>query len=241
MAISVQRVVNLDPDVVLVAGSNDHLQSRGLLNALIDRSTPSSEALGEAIMTLLSAMTEAEKLIRHCFARQLVRVIFVLSPSYASLPELLQFVCAMVVLLAVGRLDLVISAPNREMDPNLNYPLRSELPAIWSVISNATHGFKDHSTTRIDEGLGLELSNFGRLLKMRPGVGDENRLVQRLENNLWFRQTDYMRNETEDLVRRNALSTEEDLKAMVLRTKPHTNSWLYLSLRLCALRQDAFE
>ena len=42
-------------------------------------------------------------------------------------------------------------------------------------------------------------------------------------------------------MRRNALSTEEDLKAMALRTKPHTIPWLYLSHRLCALGQDAFD
>ena len=34
---------------------------------------------------------------------------------------------------------------------------------------------------------------------------------------------------------------EEDLSAMALRTKPHTNPWLYLSPRLCALGQDAFD
>ena len=90
--ISVQRVVNVDPEVVITAGSNDHLQSRGLLNALIDGSTPSSEVVGEAIMTIFYAMLEAEKSIRHCFARQLVKVIFVLSPGYASLPEPLHFV-----------------------------------------------------------------------------------------------------------------------------------------------------
>ena len=64
MAIIVQIVVNVDPEVVIIAGSNDHLQSRGLLNALIDGFTPTSETVGEAIMTLLSAMLEAEKSIR---------------------------------------------------------------------------------------------------------------------------------------------------------------------------------
>ena len=114
---------------MIVPGSNDHLQSRELLNAHIDGSTPSSEAVGEETMTLLFAMTEAEKSIRQCFARQLVKDIFVLSPGYASLSKPLQFVCVMVVLLAEGRLDVVISAPNRQMDPNLYYPLRSELSA----------------------------------------------------------------------------------------------------------------
>ena len=128
------------------------------------------------------------------------------------------------------------------MDPSFCYPYRSELPAIWSDISNAIQGFKDLSTTRIvlDEGLGLELSKLGQLLKLRPGLGDEHQLVQQLANRLWFRQTDYVRDERGNLVRRNSLSTEEDLKAMALRTKPHTNLWLYLPPRLCASGQDAF-
>ena len=189
MAISVQRLVNVDPEVVIIAGSNDHLQSRELLNALIDGSTTSLEAVGEAIMTLLSAMTEAKKSIRQCFERQLVKVIFVLSPSDASLPKPLQIVYAMVVLLAEGQFDVMISAPNRQVDPKLYYPFRSVLPAIWSHTSNAIQGFKDHSTTRVvlDERLGLELSKFGRLLKMRRGVGDEHRLVQPLKT--WWGET----------------------------------------------------
>ena len=164
MAISVQRVVNVDPVVARITGSNDLLQSRGLLNALTNGSTPSSEAIGEAIMKLLSAKLEAEKLIRHCFTRQLVKVIFVLSPGYALLPAPLQFVYAMVVLLAEGRFDVMIPAPDRKVDTSLYYPFRSELPAIWSDISSAIHGFKDHRSTRVvlDEGLGFELSNFCR-------------------------------------------------------------------------------
>ena len=68
-------------------------------------------------------------------------------------------------------------------------------------------------------------------MKMRPGVGDEHRLEQRLGNKSWFWQTDYVRDERGNLVRRKALSTEEDLKAMALRTKPYANLWLYLSPR----------
>ena len=90
MAISVQRVVNVDPEVVIIAGSNDHLQSMGLLNALVDGSVPSSEAMGEAIMTLLSALLEAERSIRQSFARQLVKIIFVLSSGYVLLSEPVQ-------------------------------------------------------------------------------------------------------------------------------------------------------
>ena len=94
--------------MVIIAGSNNILQSKEVLNALIDGSTPSS--------TLLSAMTEAEKSIRQSFARQMVKVIFVLFPEYTSLSEPLQFVYAMVVLLAEGQFDV----PNRQVDPSLD-------------------------------------------------------------------------------------------------------------------------
>ena len=134
---------------------------------------------------------------------------------------------------------MMIPAPNRHLDPSFYYPYRSKLPAIWSDISNAIQRFKDQCTTRVvlDELLGLELSNFGRLLKLKPGVGDEHQLVKQLANNLW---TDYVRDERGNLVRRNALSTEEELKAMALTIKPHTNLRLYLSPRLCALGIGCF-
>ena len=50
----------MEAQVIVVAGSNDHLQSRGLLSRLTDRSIPSNKVIGEAIMTLLSAMAEVE-------------------------------------------------------------------------------------------------------------------------------------------------------------------------------------
>ena len=53
-------------------------------------------------MTLLSAMVEAVRSIRRSFARQLVKIIFVLSPGHALLPEPLQFVYVMVVMLVEG-------------------------------------------------------------------------------------------------------------------------------------------
>ena len=56
MTISVRRAISMDPQVIVIAGSNDHLQSRGLLSRLTDGSIPSNEVIGEAIMTLLSAI-----------------------------------------------------------------------------------------------------------------------------------------------------------------------------------------
>ena len=92
-----------------------------------------------------------------------------------------------------------------------------------------------------DEVPGLELSNFARLLKLRPGIDDDHLLVQQVANDFWFRQMDYAENEQGRTVRKNMTLAEEDLKALALRTKPHINSWLYLSPRFCTLGEDAFE
>ena len=65
---------------------------------------------------------------------------------------------------------MIISAPNREVEMENLRPLRAELPAVWSDISNAMRGFKDHSLHMLvlDKVLGLELSNFSRQLKLKP-------------------------------------------------------------------------
>ena len=85
----------------------------------------------------------------------------------------------------------------------------------------------------LDEVLGLELSNFARLLKSRLGVDDDHFLVQQEADDLWFRQMDHAENEQGRTVRKNM--------ALALRSKPHTNAWLYLSPRLCTLGEDAFK
>ena len=134
--------------MIIIAGSNDHLQSRGLLYRLTDESIPSNKIMREAIMTFLSAMTEVESSVQRHFTRNVLKIIFVLSPGYATLPEPLQFVYTMVTTLAERRRNVIIPAPNKIVDPNSYYPLRLELPAAWTDISNAIQGFKDCSTTR---------------------------------------------------------------------------------------------
>ena len=232
MMISVRKVVSMEPQVKVVSGSNDHLQSRGLLSRLTDGSIPSNEVIGEAIMTLLSAMADVESSVQRRFTQNVVKVIFELSPGYATLPEPLQFVYTMVTTIAEERFSVIIPAPNRTVDPNNYYPSRSELPVFWADISKAIQGFEDCSTTIrlvLDEVLGLELSNFARLLKLKLGVDDDHFLVQQVADDLWFRQMDYAENEQGRTVRKNMTSAEEDLMALALRTKPHNNSWLYLS------------
>ena len=211
MMISVRRVVSMEPQVIVVAGSIDHLQSRGLLSRLTDGSIPSNEVIGEAIMTLLSAMAEVGAAAKQGFTQNVVKVVFVLSPGYAALPEPLQFVYTMVTTIAEGRFNMIIPAPNRVVDPDNYYPSRSELPAVWADISNAIRGLRDCSTTRLvlDGVLGLELSNFPRLLKLRPGVDDNHLLVQRVADDLWFRQMDQAENEQVRTVRKNMTSAEE--------------------------------
>ena len=188
-------------------------------------------------------MTEVQTRVPQRFTKNAVKVVFVLSPGYAELPEPLQFVYTMGTTLAEGRFDLIIPAPNRSVNHNFYCLRSSELPAVWADISNAIQGFEEHSKTRLvlDEILVLELSYFARFLKPRPGVDDDHVLVQQVANDIWFRQVDHVKNAQERMVSRNLKSSEEDLMALALRSKPHTKSWLYLSPRVCTLGEDAFE
>ena len=99
---------------------------------------------------------------------------------------------AIVALLSEGKYDVIISALNREVEMENLRPLRAELPAVWLDISNAMRGFKDHSLHMpvLDEVLGLELSNFSRHFKLKPGIDDDHRVIVAMLNDLWFRGMD---------------------------------------------------
>ena len=118
--------------------------------------------------------------------------------------------------------------------------LRAELPAVWSDISNAMRGFKDYSlhVLVLDEVLGLELSNFSRQLKLKPGTDDDHRVIVAMSNDLWLRGMDI---KEEGERRKNSKDTRAHLEAMVLRTKPEANQWLHLTPRVASLGADAFE
>ena len=118
------------------------------------------------------------------------KAVFALSPGYAHLPNGLKFVYAMVALLSEGKFDVIISAPNREIEVENLRPFRAELPAAWSDISNAMRGFKDHSLHMqvLDETLGLELSSFNPQLKLKPGINDDHRVIVAMSNDLWLRR-----------------------------------------------------
>ena len=166
--------------------------------------------------------------------------MFALSPGYAHLPDGLKIVYAMVALFSEWKYDVIMSAPNRGIEMKNLRPLRAELPAVWSDISNAMRGFKDHSLhiLVLDEVLGFEMYKFSQQLKLKPGIDDDHPVTVAMSNDPWFRG---MAIKEEGESRKNSKETRAHLEAMVLRTKPEANRWLHLTPRIAALGTDAFE
>ena len=119
-------------------------------------------------------------------------------------------------------------------------PLRIELPAVWSDISNAMRGFKDHSLHMLvlDEVLGLEQCNFSRQLKLKPGIHDNHRVIVGMSMDLWFSE---MKIKEEGEKRQNSKETKAHLEALVLRANPEANKWLQWTPRIAVLGMGAFE
>ena len=184
LAIGVQRQTDMNPITIVFAGINDHLHSRGFLSRLRDPTT-AENAVWPAIKDILESMGEVvEATKKGSFTKVTPRIVFALSPGYAHLPDGLKFVYAIVTLLSERKYDVIISAPNRMIEMENLRPLKAELPAVWSDISNAMRGFKDHALHMLvlDEVLGLELSNFSRQLKLKPGIDDDHRVIAAMSN-----------------------------------------------------------
>ena len=239
LAIGVQRETGMNPITIVFAGINDHLHGRGFLSRLRDPTT-AENAVWPAIKDILESMGEVVEATKEGSFVASIVIVFALSPGYAHLPYGLKFVYAIVTLLSGRKYDVIISAPNRMIEMENLRPLKAELPAEWSEISNAMRGFKDHALHMLvlDEVLGLELSNFSRQLKLKPGIDDDHRVIAAMSNDLWFRAMEVTGENTR---RKNSLETRAHLEAMVLRTKPEANQWLHLNPRVAALGADAFE
>ena len=241
LAIGVQRQTDMNPITIVFAGINDHLHTRDFLSRLRDP-TMAENAVWPAIKDILESMGELVDATKEgSFTKVTPRIVFALSPGYAHLPDGLKFVYAIVTLLSERNNDVIISVPNRMIEMENLRPLKAELPAVWSDISNAMRGFKDHALhiLVLDEVLGLlELSNFSRQLKLKPGIDDDHRVIAAMSNDLWFRAMEVTGENTR---RKNSLETRAHLEAMVLRTKPEANQWLHLNPRVAALVADAFE
>ena len=148
MAIGVQRQTDMNPITIVFAGINHHLHSRGFLSRLREPTT-AENAVWPAIKDILESMGEVLDAMKEgSFTKTTPRVVFALSPGYAYLPNGLKFVYAIVALLSEGKYDVIISAPNRMIEMENLRPLRAELPAVWSDISNALRGFKDQRSSR---------------------------------------------------------------------------------------------
>ena len=215
LAIGVQRQTDMNPITIVFAGINDHLHSRGFLSRLRDP-TRAENAVWPAIKDILESMGEVVDATKErSFTRVTPRVVFALSPEYAHLPDGLKFVYANVTLLSERKYDVIISAPNRMIEMENLRPLNAELPAVWSYYSNAMRGFKDHALHMLvlDEVLGLELSNFSRQLKLKPGIDDDHRIIAAMSNDLWFRAIEVT---SENTRRKNSLETRAQLEAMIL-------------------------
>ena len=109
------------------------------------------------------------------------------------MPPALQFVYAMLILIAEGnRWRTLLAAPNRELElVNLRL-LKSEVAAAWADVSHAMRGFYELADILIvlDEVLALEVSNLARHLKFNPEVGDHHPAIAHLTASLWFRSMD---------------------------------------------------
>ena len=137
MAIGMQRQTDMNPITIVFAGINDHLHSRGFLSRLTEPTTAEA-AVWPAMKDILESMGEVVHTLKEgSFAKITPRAVFALSPGYARLPDGLKFVYAIVALLSEGKYDVIISAPNREIEMENLRPLRAELPPAWSDISNA--------------------------------------------------------------------------------------------------------
>ena len=240
MAIGVQRHTEMNPITIVFAGINDHLHSRGFLSRLREPTTAEA-AVWPAIKNILESMGEVVDTLKEgAFTKTSPRAVIALSPGYAHLPHGLKFVYAMVALLSEEKYDVITSAPNRGIEMENLRPLRAELPAVWSDISNAMRGFKNHSLHMLvlDEVLGLELSNFSRQLKLKLGIDDDHRVIAALSNDLWFLGMEIKEGRER---RENSKETRAHLEAMVLRTKPEANQGLHLNHRIAALGAEAFE
>ena len=142
MAIGVQRQTDMNPITIVFAGLNDHLHSRGFLSRLREP-TSAENAVWPAMKDILESMGEVVNAMKEgSFTKTTPKVVFALSPGYAYLPDGLKFVYATVALLSEGKYDVIISAPNRMIEMENLRPLRAELPAVWSDISNTLRGFK---------------------------------------------------------------------------------------------------
>ena len=100
LVVAIKSEMPCEPELLLFAGMNDHLLATGLLEQL-KSDEPTPKKIWEAIQTLFAAMNEVQENVSSRFGPK-TNVVFTTSPGYASMPPALQFVYAILVLIAEG-------------------------------------------------------------------------------------------------------------------------------------------
>ena len=191
LVVAIKWETPCEPEMLLFAGMKDHLHAAGLQEPLRG-GEPTPKKIWEAILTLFAAMNEVQELVASRFEPK-TKMVFTTSPGYASMPPALQFVYAMLILIAEGNAWLMImAAPNREVEPVKLRLLKSELAAAWADVSHSLRGFDEMADILIvlDEILCPEVSNLGRQLKFNPEIRDDHPVISHLTARLRFRSMD---------------------------------------------------
>ena len=119
-----------EPELLLFAGLPEHLK----------RDAPTPKKIWEAIQTLFAALNVVQKNVISRFGSK-AKVVFTKSPGCASMSPALQFVYAIMILIAEGNAwRVLMAAPNRELEPRNLRLLKSLLAAAWADVSHALRG-----------------------------------------------------------------------------------------------------
>ena len=140
LVVAIKSEMPCETKLLLFAGMNDNLHATGYIEQLKgDEPTPMK--FWEAIQTLFAAINEVQENVSSRFGPK-TRVVFTTSPGYASMPHALQFVYAILFLIAEGNAwRILTAAPNRELE-HTNLRLRkSKLAAAWADVSHALRVF----------------------------------------------------------------------------------------------------
>ena len=239
LVVAIKSEMPCEPELLLSAGMNDHLHATGFLEQLKGDES-ALKKIWEAIQTLFAAMNEVQENVTSQFGSK-TRVVFTTSPGYASMLPALQFVYAVLILIAEGNAwRILIAAPNRELEPTNLRLHKSELAAAWADVSHALRGFYELAVILIvlDEVLLLEISNFARQFNLSPAIGDDHPIISHLTASLWFRSmnlnitssTSKSRGPSNE--RKNVAATEKQLESMVYRQTQERGRWPFLTPRL---------
>ena len=239
LVVVIKSEMTCEPELLLFAGMNDHLHATGLLEQL-NGNEPTSRKIWEAIQMLFAAMNEVQENVVSRFGSK-TKVVFTTSPGYANMPPALQFVYAVLILIAEGNeWRILMTAPNRDLEPSNLRLRKSELAAAWADISHALRSFYGLADILIvlHEVLLLEISNFARQLNFSPVIGDNHPAISQLTASLWFRgmevkitnSTGKSRGPCNE--RKNVADTEKQLESMKYRLTQENSCWSFLTPRL---------